>query len=106
MLSKVSHYQSPSDLGLPILKLFIQNPTGECRQTIYVMERRYGWGLNLSSVTRYLWRLGVKTEDIQNDLIKIIDYLTWELDDPIRPLSEDTKHAIKTAILMCKDLLQ
>lgn len=106
MASKVSHYQEPSELGLPTLKLFIQNPTGECRQTIYVMERRYGWGFNLSSAVKYLWRLGVKTEDAQGDLVKIIDYLTWELECPIRPLSEDTRHAIETAILMCQALRQ
>lgn len=100
----MQYYQEPSELGLPILKLFIHNPAGECRQTIYVMERRYGWGFNLSQSVKYLWRLGVKSADIQSDLAKAIDYLTWELEAPIRPLSADTRGAISQAISMCREL--
>lgn len=100
------YYQSPSEIGLPILKLFIQNPTGECRWTIYIMERRYdNWGWNLSCAVKYLWRLGVKTDDIQSDLEKAIRYFKWELESPRRPLSFDTKQSIETAIKMCQDLL-
>lgn len=106
MTSEVSYYQSPSDLGLPILKLFITNPSGECRQTIYLMERKFGWGWNLNNAIKYLWRLGVKTDDIDDDLDKIIKYLRWELKSPIRPLSEDTRNAIETAITMCQELQQ
>jgi hypothetical protein len=104
--SKASHYQEPSDLGLPIIKLFIQNPTGECRQTCYIMERKYGWGFNSHNMLRYLWRLGIKTADTQSDLAKAIQYLTWELECPIRALSFDTRNAIETAIKMCEDLLE
>jgi hypothetical protein len=102
----VSYYESPSELGLPILKLFIQSPVGECRQTIYAMERRHGWGFNLSSAIKYLWRVGAKTVDTRPDLAKAIDYLTWELESPIRPLSADTRYAIETAIEMCRELQQ
>lgn len=105
MTSKVSYYQSPADLGKPIIKLFITNPSGECRQTIYLMERKFGWGFNLSSALKYLWRVGVKSADTQSDLGKAIQYLKWELECPIRPLSEDTRNAIETAIKMCQDLL-
>ena len=103
---RATYYQSVSEIGLPILKCLIQNPTGECRQTIYIMERRYGWGFNLCSACRYLWRVGVKTADTQSDLAKAIQYLTWELDCPRRPLSFDTRNSIETAIKMCKDLLE
>ena len=106
MTSKASYYQEPSELGIPILKLFIQNPTGECRQTIYVMERQYGWGFNLSSAVKYLWRLGIKTADTQSDLAKAIQYLNWELEAPRKPLSADTRYAIETAIEMCRELQQ
>lgn len=102
----MQYYQDPSPIGIPILKLFIQNPAGECRQTIYVMERRYGWGFNLSQSVKYLWRLGFKTADTESDLAKAIDYLTWELEAPIRPLSADTRGAIETAIEMCRELQQ
>jgi hypothetical protein len=101
----MKYYQEPSELGLPILKLFIQNPCGECRQTIYLMERKYGWGFNINNAVRYLWRMGVKSADIQSDLTKAIQYLKWELECPVRPLSEDTRGAIETAIKMCEDLL-
>jgi hypothetical protein len=97
-----SHYQEPSELGLPILKLFVQNPTGECRQTLYIMERHYGWGWNLKNAAKYLWRLGVKTKDIESDLNKAIQYLQWELEAPFKPLSFDTRNAIETAIEMCE----
>lgn len=102
----MQYYQEPSELGLPILKLFIQNPAGECRQTIYAMERQFGWGFNISSAVKYCWRLGIKTADIQSDLAKAIQYLQWELECPIRPLSADTRYAIETAIKMCQDLLE
>lgn len=98
----MQYYNSPSELALPIIKLFIQNPTGECRQTIYIMERRYGWGFNLSSMLKYLWRLGVKSDDIESDLNKAIQYLQWELEAPFKPLSFDTRNAIETAIEMCE----
>ena len=101
------YYQQPSEIGLPIIKLFIQIPTGECRWTIYVMERKYdNWGWNLSNVIKYLWRLGIKTEDIQPDLTKAIQYLKWELESPRRPLSFDTKETIEMAIKMCQELQQ
>lgn len=100
----MKYYQQPSDLGLPIIKLFVQNPAGECRQTIYVMEREYGWGFNLSSAIKYLWRVGAKTADTKSDLAKAIQYLNWELQLSIRPLSFDTRVVIETAILMCQQL--
>lgn len=106
MTSKVPYYQEPSNLGLPIIKLFVQNPTGECRQTIYLMERKFKWGFNLSSALKYLWRVGVKDLSIEPDLTKAIAYLTWELERPMRPLSEDTRYTIETAILMCQNLLE
>lgn len=99
-----SYYQHPSEIGLPIIKLFIQNPMGECRKTIYHMERHYNWGFNKSSAIKYLWRLGHKTADITKDLEKVIEYLEWELEDPKTPLSEDTRTAIQTAIAMCWEL--
>jgi hypothetical protein len=101
----MDYYHFPSDLGLPVIKLFITNPAGECRQTIYLMERKFGWGFNLSSALKYLWRVGVKSADTQSDLTKAIQYLTWELESPIRPLSVDTRTTIETAIHMCQDLL-
>ena len=100
------YYSSPSEIGLPILKLFIQNPTGECRWTIYTMERKYNyWGFNLSSAIKYLWRVGNKRNGMQGDLKKAIQYLNWELESPYRPLSVDTKQSIEKAIEMCEDLL-
>jgi hypothetical protein len=95
------YYQQPSEIGLPIIKLFIQNPNGECRQTIYLMEREYNWGFNMSSALKYLWRLGQKSPDIANDLEKTVQYLEWELESPITPLSEDTRNAIVKALNMC-----
>lgn len=71
------------------------------------MERKYdNWGFNLSQACKYLWRVGVKTKDIQSDLNKAIDYLRWELESPYRPLSVDTRYAIETAIKMCQELQQ
>jgi hypothetical protein len=100
------YYQQPSEIGLPILKLFIQNPSGECRWTIYIMERKYdNWGFNMSQCVKYLWRLGVKTEDTQSDLKKAIQYLKWELEAPRRPLSIDMEQTLNKAIDMCEDLL-
>jgi predicted nucleic acid-binding protein len=100
------YYQQPSELGLPILKLFVQNPTGECRWTIYIMERKYNnWGWNMSNVLKYLWRLGVKTQDTQEDLNKTIKYLRYELEVPRRPLSVDMEQTLNKAIEMCEDLL-
>jgi hypothetical protein len=101
-----SYYQSPSEIGLPIIKLFIINPNGECRQTIYAMERKYNWGFNMSSALKYLWRLGQKSPDIANDLEKTVQYLEWELESPITPLSEDTRNAIVKALNMCWVLQQ
>jgi Protein of unknwon function (DUF3310) len=99
----MQYYQQVSDLGLPIIKQFIINPSGECRHTIYVMERRSPhWGFNLSSALKYLWRLGVKTEDVESDLRKAIQYLTWELESCT---AFDTRNTIETAIKMCEDLL-
>ncbi len=100
----MQYYENPSELGIPILNLLVQDPKGECRQTIYLLERKYGWGFNLSSCLKYLWRLGVKTANTQSDLTKAIQYLKWELECPIRPLSEDTRYAIETAIKMCEAL--
>lgn len=102
----MQYYQNPSELGLPILKLFIQNPVGECRQTIYLMERKYNWGFNMSSAVKYLWRVGVKDADTASDLTKAINYLTWELECPHGILSEDKRISLKTAIKMCRDLLE
>jgi hypothetical protein len=100
----MQYYQSPSDLGLPIIKLFITNPSGECRQTIYLMERRSPhWRFNLSSALKYLWRLGVKTENTESDLRKAIQYLTWELESCA---AFDTRNTIETAIKMCEELLE
>lgn len=100
----MDYYESPSKIGLPIIKLFITNPSGECRHTIYCMERRSPhWGWNLSNAIKYLWRLGVKTEDITKDLHKVIEYLTWELESCT---AFDTRNAIETAIEMCHDLLE
>ena len=100
------YYDSPSELGLPILKLFIHNPSGECRWTIYIMERKYeNWGWNLSNTIKYLWRLGVKAEDTQSDLKKAIQYLRYELEAPRRPLSIDMEQTLNKAIGMCEDLL-
>jgi Protein of unknwon function (DUF3310) len=101
-----SYYQQPSDLGLPIIKLFISNPNGECRQTIYAMERKFNWGFNLSSMLKYLWRLGQKSDDITSDLEKAAQYLEWELESPVTPLSEDTRNTIVTALNMLWDLQQ
>jgi hypothetical protein len=101
-----SYYQHPSDLALPIIKLFIANPNGECRQTIYAMERKFNWGFNMSSCLKYLWRLGQKSDDITSDLEKAVQYLEWELESPVTPLSEDTRNAIVTALNMCRDLQQ
>lgn len=101
------YYRSPSALGLPILKLFVQNPSGECRWTIYIMERRHdNWGFNLSSVLKYLWRLGEKPGETQGDLKKAIQYLQYELESPRRPLSADIRETIEKAIEMCEDLLE
>lgn len=99
-----SYYHHPSDIGLPIIKLFVSNPNGECRQVIYAMERKFNWSWNLSNAIKYLWRLGQKTPDITKDLEKAIEYLGWELEDPKTPLSEDTRTSIETAIAMCRDL--
>jgi hypothetical protein len=101
-----SYYQQPSEIGLPIIKLFIQNPNGECRQTIYAMERKYNWGFNMSNALKYLWRLGQKSPDITKDLEKVVEYLEWELESPISPLSEDTRNTIVKALNMCWDLQQ
>jgi hypothetical protein len=101
-----SYYQHPSDIALPIIKLFIANPNGECRQTIYAMEKNYNWGFNMSSTLKYLWRLGLKSDDITGDLEKAIQYLEWELESPITPLSEDTRNAIVSALNMLWDLQQ
>jgi hypothetical protein len=102
----MQYYSSPSDLALPIIKQFITNPSGECRQTIYLMERKFGWGFNMASALKYLWRVGVKSVDTQSDLAKAIQYLKWELERPLHPLSFDTKTAIETAIKMCRELQQ
>jgi hypothetical protein len=101
-----SYYQQPSEIGLPIIKLFIQNPNGECRQTIYAMERKYNWGFNMSNALKYLWRLGQKSPDMTKDLEKVVEYLEWELESPISPLSEDTRNTIVKALNMCWDLQQ
>jgi hypothetical protein len=99
---KVPHYEQPSELGLPIIKLLIDNPEGECRLVIYVQERRYGWGFNLNNAVRYLWRLGEKGDAVR-DLNKAIDYLAWELECPIST-SQEHLASVQTAIGACKSL--
>jgi hypothetical protein len=100
------YYQQPSEIGLPIIKLFIQNPTGECRGAIYTMEQKYNyWGWNLSNCLKYLWRVGNKRNGMQSDLKKAIQYLKWELEAPRRPLSFDMEQTLNKAIEMCEDLL-
>lgn len=72
------YYQLPSPVGFPIIRLFDINLKEDCITTIEYLED-YGWRFNLTSVLKYLWRLGVKTEDIKSDCEKIIDYLDREL---------------------------
>lgn len=100
---KVTHYKAPSKLGLPILKILIDNPHGECRFAIYKFEREFGWGFNLCSAVKYLWRLGEKSPNLIGDLDKAIDYLNWELDEPISS-SQEHFRIVQQAIVACEEL--
>lgn len=99
----MNYYQQPSQLGLPILKILISNPDGECRHAIYQLEREAGWTFNLCSAIKYLWRLGDKSDKISSDLSKAIDYLNWELGNPISA-SQEHFRLITNAIVACENL--
>ena len=69
------YYQSPSELGLPLLELLGVEIQRDCITTIEYGESVYGWNFCYCSVIKYLWRLGAKTKNANSDCYKIIDYI-------------------------------
>lgn len=101
----MNYYQQPSQLALPIIKLLTPIHVGECRQVIYHMERYYNWGFNMSSALKYLWRLGVKSDDVTSDLSKAIQYMQWELQDSTCQFLTPSRTNLEKALLMCQNML-
>lgn len=90
----MNYYLHPSPIALPIIRLFILNPHGECRFALYDLEKQ-GYGWNLLCCVKYLWRLGRKTPDLKPDLAKVIQYVGFELENPDSPLDMTTLLQIK-----------
>ena len=72
---KVSYYQTPSPIGEPIIKLLGVSIEEDCITSIEFAEVLNGFNFGECQIVRYLWRLGVKTEDIKPDCLKILDYI-------------------------------
>ena len=70
-----SYYAQPSLLAMHILKLFDVPLDKTCIDAIEWGEITHGWRFSESTCFKYLWRLGVKTTEIEPDLRKILDYI-------------------------------
>ena len=76
------HYQSVSQIGLPILEaLGIPEATlkMECIEAIESLEATRRWNFNILNAVKYLWRCGMKGDAIK-DLRKARWYLARHLE--------------------------
>lgn len=103
----MNYYQEISPLGKPIIEKLIigskikVNLKQECRLVIYELETDHGWGFNLCSALKYLWRLGEKPgASIQGDCRKVVEYLQWEIEADVWV---NNTFLLKT-IAKCKEL--
>jgi flavin-dependent thymidylate synthase len=97
------YYQTVSPIGRPIIELLGVEIVSTCIETIRRLEAsdRQMDSFNFISAIKYLWRLGLKTPEVRNDLDKAIKYLKWELDNCKFPLLRGN---IKRAITECERL--
>ena len=73
-----------------------------CIRTIWHLEAQGKGSFNQYNAIKGLWRLGQKTEDLKEDVEKIIEYLEWEIDYLEKTLKELKLQYIKPFCIMLK----
>lgn len=75
-VSTVAYYNQVSPIGKPILDLLCIECKESCIATLLSLQSD-GWGFCSLTAVKYLWRLGQKTEDYSDDIVKAIQYFEW-----------------------------
>lgn len=103
--STVAYYNQVSPIGKPILDLLEIEYRESCIATLNHLEYYNDWNFNCLTGIKYLWRLGQKTKDCRDDILKSIEYFQWAMNDDLNILSIERMDCVNTAQLALYRLL-